>query len=171
MAQTSTHASAAQRFQGPWMKSEVLGALPQLQRDYQRETDPEREAMVQHLQKPEHQRRQESVLHEAQRRANAPHLSYVQNRSERGEQDRGDQGSGEQSDGRGSAMVGKDKPELTLRPPDYIARPPDQSTFTSAWLTEQRDAAFAAAKDHQAQTNRAPEQSQNHQPYNSEPQR
>jgi hypothetical protein len=133
------------------MSADVLAALPQLKRDYQREADPEREEMRLHLQKPEAQRRQESVQHEAQLKSQAPRHPDKPAHGERDqtEQGSGEQSSGERSEGRGSAMVGKDQPKPALRPPERIARPVNETTFKTAWLAEQRDAAMAQARSYQ----------------------
>lgn len=163
--------SVAQRYHGPWMAPEVLGALPQLGRGFQRNADPEREDMRLHLEKPEAQRRQESVTHEAQRKAqaSAPSETPAEGEREQTEQGAGEQSSGERSEGRGSAMVGKDQPKPALRPPESIARAVDESAFKTAWLAEQRDAALASAKHTTPQTNHTQEYTQNDQPNHDEP--
>ena len=147
MADAPRYSSVAERYQGPWMSPETLASLPQLGRDYLREADPARDAMIHHFEKPEPQRRRESVVYEARlskdRVASKDTPSSIKRRRARDE--RSDDGRGEQSgDGRGSSMVGKDKPTPELRPPEHIARSVDRSAFKSAWMKEQRDAAFAA---------------------------
>jgi hypothetical protein len=164
MAKTAT--SVAQLYQGSWMPDDVLGALPQLKRDYLRETDPAREAMRVHQQKPEKERKQHSVQHEAQRRAQTKQAHQTDTSTESGEQDQG-----EQSEGRGSSMVGNEQPKPVLRPPEHIARKADQSAFKSAWLAEQRDAAFAAADQSRSQNLQEQEYTPNSRPQHSEPQR
>jgi ribosomal protein S21 len=165
--------SVAQRYIGPWMPPEVLGALPQLRRDYRREADPEREAMRQHFEKPEVRRRQESAAHESQRRAQASAQPSKPSQNERDhtEQDTGEQSSGERSEGRGSSMVGKDQPKPALRPPERLARGVDDSAFKTAWLAEQRDAALAAAESSASHSKQTQEHTPNSQPTYDEPSR
>lgn len=165
--------SVAQLYDGPWMPPEVIGALPQLRRDYRREADPEREAMRLHFEKPEARRRQESAAHELQRQAmtSAHPDKPGQNERDHTEQGSGEQSSGERSEGRGSSMVGKDQPKPALRPPERLARAADQSAFKTAWLAEQRDAAFSAAKHTTPQINRTQEHTPHSQPNHDEPSR
>ncbi len=157
--------SVAQRYDGAWMPPEVLGALPQLRRDYTREADPGGETMRLHLEKPEAQRRQEGVAHEARLKSR---IKAIEQDNERGNTSRGE---GEQTDGRGSSMVGKDHPRPVLRPPQRIARPVEASLFKAAWLAEQCDAAMAKAKSHGLGHTREPVQANTYERQIREPER
>ncbi|WP_298966576.1 hypothetical protein [uncultured Roseibium sp.] len=70
-----------------------------------------------------------------------------------------EQESGDQTEGRGSSMVGQFQPKANLRPPEHIARPVDRSSFRSAWMREQYEAAMAQAAPEQAGTTRDHNQS------------
>ncbi|MEW7006734.1 hypothetical protein [Lentilitoribacter sp. EG35] len=152
MTENLRRKSVADQYYGSWMKPEVLASLPQLGRDYQRHSDPERHAMYQHFAKPDTRKLRESVSYEAKAQKyrivpNQQTTTRVFNLQD--EQSSGE-GQGEQSgDSRGSSMVAKQHPKANLRPPEHIARPVDQSNFKYAWMREQRDAVMAQAKSTQ----------------------
>lgn len=162
--------SIAQQYDGPWMKPEVLGALPQLKRDYQRNADPEREAMRRYAQLSEAERRQSSVIHEAKRRR-AAEQNVSRNRSGDDGREETERGEAGQADGRASKMVKNSQPKAELRPPEQIARQSNQAAFGHSWLKEQRDAAMAQAKANQVNQETERQQERSSGPSLSEPSR
>ena len=162
------------------MKPEALAKLPQLRRDYARNTDPQRDAARRHMEKPEAQRQRESVAYEARLKTRPQaRIKAIEQDNERGDSSRGDssrgetsRGDGEQSDGRGSTMVSRDRPAPALKPRPALARGVDAAHFRSAWLKEQRDAAMAAkANSHRPDHTQEPSQANTPQRQMREPER
>lgn len=139
--------SVAHLYDGPWMRPEVLAKLPQLGWQFDKNRDPYIARQMRDLDKPEAQRRRESVAYEARLKFRpAYRIQAIEQDNARGDTDRGDTSRGEQTGGRASNMVSKSQPKANLRPSEHIARPVDQSTFKQAWLKEQRDAVMARVK-------------------------
>lgn len=171
--------SIAEQYQGPWMKPEVLGQLPQLGWSFEVHGNPQQAQARLYSELPETVRAQHSAVHETdrkktvvehekrfnrrvfnQKKDHAINGSPAQNKTMRDDQDRTEteRGDSERTDGRGSSMVGKQKPQANLRPPEHIARPVHKNAFRYAWLKEQRDAVMAQAKA--ARQDQSPERNQ-----------